>query len=182
MIDILKNDYQITIPDQVDAYSILKIVNAAVIPDGDGLTCLKNVISKVFRFLKISSGQEPKLAATCRAFLDKAEFRINKYSLSCTYTDLVKSFKEKEGVVISTIHGTKGEEYHTVIAYGLLNGYLPNGNLLRNHPAVAHEEANKLLYVLCSRAKKNIFLFSETGRRHSKTPTTELMQARCDYN
>lgn len=182
LIDILKNDYQITIPDQVDAYSILKIVNAAVIPDGDGLTCLKNVISKVFRFLKISSGQEPRLAATCRAFLDKAEFRINKYSLSCTYTDLAKSFKEKEGVVISTIHGTKGEEYHTVIAYGLLNGYLPNGNLLRNHPAVAHEEANKLLYVLCSRAKKNIFLFSETGRCHSKTPTTELMQARCDYN
>lgn len=182
LIDILRNDYQIAISDQVDAYSILKIVNATVIPDGDGLTCLRNVISKVFRFLKISSGQEPKLAATCRAFFDKAEFRINKYSLPCTYADLVKSFKEKEGVVISTVHGTKGEEYHTVIAYGLLNGYLPNGNLLRNQPTVAHEEAKKLLYVLCSRAKKNLFLFSESNRRPSKTPTTELLQAHCDYD
>lgn len=182
LIDILRNDYHIAISDQVDAYSILKVVNASVIPDGDGLACLRNVISKVFRFLKITSAQEPKLAATCRAFLDKAQDRINKHSLPCTYADLVKSFKEKEGVVISTIHGTKGEEYHTVIAYGLLNGYLPNGKLLRNRPAVAHEEANKLLYVLCSRAKKNLYLFSETGRSPSKTPTTELLQAHCDYD
>ena len=94
----------------------------------------------------------------------------------------VKSFREKEGVVISTIHGTKGEEYHTVIAYGLLNGYLPNGKLLKNQPAVAHEEAKKLLYVLCSRAKKNLYLFSETGRYPPRTPTNELLQAHCDYD
>ena len=143
---------------------------------------LKNVIKRVFRFLNISSAQEPKLVATYKAFLAKAEDRINRYSLPCTYADLVKSFKEKEGVVISTIHGTKGEEYHTVIAYGLLNDYLPNGKLLRKHPPVAHEEANKLLYVLCSRAKKNLFLFSETNRRPYKTPTTELIQAQCDYD
>lgn len=182
LIDILRNDYQIAISDQVDAYSVLKVVNTAIIPDGDGLTCLKNVIKKVFRFLKISSVQEPKLVATYRAFFAKAEDRIQRHSLPCTYADLVKSFREKEGVVISTIHGTKGEEYHTVIAYGLLNDYLPNGKLLRNRPAVAHEEANKLLYVLCSRAKKNLFLFSETSRHPFKTPTTELLQAHCDYD
>lgn len=182
LIDVLKDDYQVTIPDQVDAYSILKVVNASVIADGNGLVCLNNVIKKVFHFLQISSAQEPKLVATYRAFLSKAEDRINRYSLPFTYADLEKSFKEKEGVVISTIHGTKGEEYHTVIAYGLLNGYLPNGKLLRNQPTVAHEEANKLLYVLCSRAKKNLYLFSETDRYPSKTPTTELLQAHCDYD
>lgn len=186
LLDILRTDFEIAISDQIDAYSILRVVNSSVFPNGDGLTCLRNVISKVFRFLKISSLQETTLAATCKSFLDKAESRIRQYSLPCTYDDLVNSFKEKEGVVISTIHGTKGEEYQTVIAYGLLRGYLPNWNLIHDYPLIAQAEANKLLYVLCSRAKSNLYLFSETGRytasKKPYTPTTELLVAQCDYD
>lgn len=43
-----------------------------------------------------------------------------------------------------------------------------------------NEDTNKLLYVLCSRAKKNIYLFSERGRTtkkgHPLTATDELSQ------
>lgn len=41
-------------------------------------------------------------------------------------------FKEKEGVVINTFHGVKGEEYTTVIAFGLLYGYVPHWNIINN--------------------------------------------------
>ena len=186
LIEILKSDYEIAIPDYVDAYGILKTVNSSVIPNGDGLACLRTVISKVFRYLQITSIRDTSLATTCKAFLDKAQDRIRKHELSCTYDDLVMSFKEKKGVVISTIHGTKGEEYQTVIAYGLLNGYLPNWNLIYEQPEIAPAEANKLLYVLCSRAKSNLFLFSESGRRTSKQsaylPSSELLKAQCEYD
>lgn len=42
-------------------------------------------------------------------------------------------FKEKEGVVINTFHGVKGEEYTTVIAFGLLYGYVPHWNIINNN-------------------------------------------------
>lgn len=186
LIDILKNDYEIPISDQIDAYSILKVVNASIIPNGDGLICLKNVISGVFRFLNITSIEETALASTYKSFLDKAEHRIKQYGLPHTYDDLVNAFKEKEGVVISTIHGTKGEEYQTVIAYGLLKGFLPNWNLIFTDPFIAQSEAKKLLYVLCSRAKLNLYLFSESGRyttsKKAYTPSLELLSAQCDYD
>jgi DNA helicase-2/ATP-dependent DNA helicase PcrA len=34
-------------------------------------------------------------------------------------------FKHEEGVVVNTCHGIKGEEFDTVIAFGLLHGKIP---------------------------------------------------------
>ena len=64
------------------------------------------------------------------------------------------------------LHGVKGEEYTTVIAAGLLNGYLPHWDYIMNptKKLCRRNETCKLLYVLCSRAKKNLYLFSECGR------------------
>ena len=69
-------------------------------------------------------------------------------------------------MVISTLHGVKGEEYTSVIATGLLNGYLPHWDYIRDpiKKLCRKNETYKLLYVLCSRAKKNLYLFSESGR------------------
>lgn len=88
-------------------------------------------------------------------------------------------FKEKEGVVINTFHGVKGEEYTTVIAFGLLYGYVPHWNIINNKPLrYQTDETKKLLYVVCSRAKKNLYLFSEQGRTTKKgwelPPTKEI--------
>ena len=47
-------------------------------------------------------------------------------------------------------------------------------------------ETKKLLYVVCSRAKKNIYLFSEQGRvtqsGKSLTPTNELLSIDYSYD
>ena len=60
---------------------------------------------------------------------------------------------------MSTIHGVKGGEYDTVISFGLLQDMVPNFN------DSSDESAKKLLYVIGSRARKNLHLISERGRR-----------------
>ena len=95
---------------------------------------------------------------------------------------------EKSGIVINTIHGVKGEEYTTVIAFGLLNGMLPNWSyiLQEDKMPLRESETKKLLYVLSSRAKENLFLFSEKGyftRGGTEyTPTDELKSVYFDYD
>jgi superfamily I DNA/RNA helicase len=70
-----------------------------------------------------------------------------------------KVFKQKEGITISTIHGTKGEEYDTIIGFGLLDSWVPH---FKDNDGSANSK--KMLYVLSSRARKNLHLLSETGR------------------
>lgn len=65
-----------------------------------------------------------------------------------------KVFKQKDGITVSTIHGVKGEEYDTIIAFALLNDYIPHFN--DNN---GYENAKKLLYVLSSRAKRTFTLY-----------------------
>ena len=65
---------------------------------------------------------------------------------------------------MNTIHGVKGEEYNTVIAFGLLHGYVPNWNDIIRKSDCGRSASMKLLYVLCSRAKENLYLISESGR------------------
>ena len=94
----------------------------------------------------------------------------------------------KEGIVMNVIHGIKGEEYHTVIGYGLLNGFLPHWDFIieQKLKSERRNEAMHLLYVLCSRAKENLFLFSETGRKTQRgsmySQTDELQFGYDKYN
>ncbi len=70
-----------------------------------------------------------------------------------------KVFADRTGITISTIHGVKGAEFDAVIAYGLLEGMVPHFS----DPAQI-ETAKKLVYVVSSRARKNLHLISERGR------------------
>ena len=84
-----------------------------------------------------------------------------------------------EGTSDKDILGVKGEEYTTVIAFGLLYGYVPHWNIINNKPLrYQTDETKKLLYVVCSCAKKNLYLFSEQGRTTKKgwelPPTKEI--------
>lgn len=106
-------------------------------------------------------------------------YRVKRNHLPVDVESFKQCFKEKEGVVINTFHGVKGEEYTTVIAFGLLYGYVPHWNIINNKPLrYQTDETKKLLYVVCSRAKKNLYLFSEQGRTTKKrwelSPTKEI--------
>ena len=55
--------------------------------------------------------------------------------------------------------------YQTVIAFGLLRGYIPNWEvIISGDPGIANDRASKLLYVICSRAKVSLHLIAESGR------------------
>lgn len=71
-------------------------------------------------------------------------------------------YKEKTGVVINSCAGAKGEEFETVIVFGLLEGYLPHWQEIFSQNG--DEASKKMLYVIGSRAKRNLHLISERGR------------------
>ncbi len=73
-------------------------------------------------------------------------------------------YKERNGIVINTCVGIKGEEFETVIAFGLLKGFVPHWNDIFSNRINEIESSKKLMYVICSRAKKNLHLISEQGR------------------
>lgn len=92
-----------------------------------------------------------------------------------------KLFEPKSGITVSTIHGVKGAEFDVVIAYGLLEGMVPHFSDLNGE-----ESAQKMLYVVGSRARKNLFLISETGRKRYGNvyyePTNQLRNYKYNYD
>ena len=181
-LDILEGEYNINIPTNYDCHVILKNINhlTASIDDKDGLTVYFEVFKKVLSSLGVNLINETVLNNTYELYIEKTLDRIKKFSISQKYKDIKCYFKEKKGVVINTIHGIKGEEFTTVIGFDLLNGHLPHWDYIFNEKLKPYreKEAKKLLYVLASRAKTNLFLFSEQGRTTKNgvplTPTDEL--------
>jgi superfamily I DNA/RNA helicase len=88
-------------------------------------------------------------------------------------------FSERTGIVVSSCHGLKGEEFEVVIAFGLLNGYIPHWDLVIASKDAAKISAGRLLYVIGSRAKNRLHLIAERGRvtkRNNPYQTTPLLQ------
>lgn len=185
IISILLNDYKLTLPDYVDCYLVLKSINGAKICDENGIETFTNTVKSLMSLCKIDMEQEIYLKKAFIDFLNKVNDRIDNYDLSIDTESFNKCFREKKGVVINSYHGVKGEEYTTVIALGLLNGYIPYWDLLYGDYNKRVIETFKLLYVICSRAKQNLYLISEQGRTTQKgkslTPTEELVAVCEDF-
>lgn len=189
-LSILRNDFHVYIDERIDEYSLLNEVNRCKPNAEDGMTFYKNSIYKIFASIGVNLNQEESLMEIFNNFIEKSEKRIEVNHIPTAYNDFLKCFMEKHGIVINTIHGIKGEEYTTVIALGLLNGRLPNWEYITK-PAKCHLrklETQKMLYVLASRAKENLYLFSERGyftqgkNKNEYTPTDELASVVFDYN
>ncbi|MBV4432778.1 ATP-dependent helicase [Clostridium tyrobutyricum] len=183
IINMLKEDYEFRIPARIDKLDILRTINSTPFIKDDAILTLKKAISNVCHLLVINI--TGKLKNTYDDFFYKIQYRVRKHKLEYNCLSMEKCFKERKGIVINTIHGVKGEEYTTVIGFDLLTGHLPNWGYIWNCSLkpIRHEETNKLLYVLCSRAKKNLYLISERGRKTQKNrpyETTEEL-AKCDF-
>ncbi|MBW7453749.1 UvrD-helicase domain-containing protein [Paenibacillus sepulcri] len=186
IISILTDDYKIHLSDNIDSYFILKCINAAKVCDENGIETLINTVNSLFSICKIDLEQEMHLKKAYIDFFDKVNQRITDNNLTTDMDAFKKCFQEKSGVVINSYHGVKGEEYTTVIAFGFLNGLIPNWDLIINFPEERTSETRKLLYVICSRAKQNLYLFSEQGRVTRKgnplNPTDELISCCAKFN
>lgn len=150
---------------------LLKECNDIEIEELNGLNYLRRFFDQLFNALSVSIVEIPQLAAQHDAFFAGAEARIARLQSSGivgvdTLEFFMKTFENRSGITLSTIHGVKGSEFDVVIAYGLLEGMVPNFN-----DTGGNESAKKLLYVAGSRARKNLHLFSETGRKRGRWNT-----------
>lgn len=163
--------------------NLLKICNSLDIREENGLDYLELAFQEVFRSIGVNFNSSKTLSEHFQSFFESSSKRIKKLEEDGnqyigTIDNFRKVFRQRDGITISSIHGTKGEEYDTVIGFGLVNDWVP-------HFADQNGEANskKMLYVLSSRARKNLHLISERGRSvhhyyapDGKPPTPELLR------
>ena len=90
-------------------------------------------------------------------------------------------------LILSTIHSSKGLEWHTVFILFVAEGYLPSYQSMNSAEGV--EEERRLLYVAMTRAKENLFLLrpqvdrpARTGQDHSGYMYTRLSRFLAEGN
>lgn len=144
--------------------SLLRECNSIHSEQNDGLTYLREIFDLLFTHLKIDFRAVPTLVEHHASFFESSATRIDRLVREggiafAEITTFRKVFATRTGITVSTIHGVKGAEYDSVIAYALLEGMVPH---FADDNQV--EAAKRLLYVICSRARKNLHLVSEHGR------------------
>lgn len=164
--------------------NLLRVCNTISIEEADGLNFLRSFFSDLFLQLGIRIEDFAQLHEHHHAFFESSEARIARLEKEGVgdIRDIEffrKIFQNRSGITVSTIHGVKGAEFDVVIAYALLEGMVPHFN-----DGDGNTSAQKLLYVIGSRARKNLHLFSETGRKRGRYnfygPTLTL--AACDFD
>ena len=157
----------------INKKKFLKICNSVNINEDDGIEYLKKVFEQICLELRIDLEAHIGLKEHYHSFFESANKRIEKLrnegnEFIGTTENFKKVFKQRNGITISSIHNIKGTEYDTMIGFGLLQGYVPHSG--DNN---GEDSAKKLLYVLCSRAKKNLHLISGRGRFNNWNPRRE---------
>lgn len=170
----------------ITSKSLLRASNAISSAETDGLKYLLECFDALFVALGINRASSPMLVEHYDAFVGGSQRRLDRLVQdgATAITEVAmfrKVFDEKTGITVSTIHGVKGAEFEAVIAFGLLEEMVPH--FTEDDKISA---ANKLLYVICSRAKKNLHLISEAGRRRGQKdvyqPTDILLACSFGYD
>ena len=165
----------------LNSKGVLKICNAIQLNEMNGLAYLEQFFFKFLEAIGVELDLYQTLKVSFDSFFESSKKRIDRIKSEGNDSienieSFKKVFKQREGITISSIHGVKGAEYDTVIAFGILQGYVPhwfdNGG---------DTSAKRLLYVLSSRARKNLHIISERGRTTtggSQYTTTQILKAR----
>lgn len=155
--------------EYTDCRRYLKIINSINSKETTGILYLEEVFKAFFKRLELDINDHYILLEQWNIFFNSIHSKYGSSDFIGTPNDIQyfkNIFKPSTGVVINTCHGVKGEEFKTVIAFGLLWGYIPHWNYIRNQPYhIAESSSKKLLYVIGSRAKMNLHLFAEQGRK-----------------
>jgi superfamily I DNA/RNA helicase len=182
-ITSLNDNFHKTI--DITAKKLLSIINSFKTETSKGTTYLRECFVHVLTELEIDINDDSNLAEAHALFFEKSEknMEVNKDEYEDDIEVFRSFFKESMGVVINSCHGIKGEEFETVIAFGLLNGYIPNWSDIIDKPIqVANDAESKMMYVITSRAKKNLYLISESGRQTQSKRAYETSYLLNKYN
>lgn len=144
--------------------ALLRHCNSLAITETDGLAYLSAAFDAIFKRIGIDFRLNPMLLEHYEAFFESSTARIERLKQDGAefigdIENFRKVFEVRTGITVSTIHGVKGTEFDAVIAYALLEGMVPHFS-----DPDGQDSANRLLYVICSRARKNLHLIAEQGR------------------
>jgi hypothetical protein len=150
--------------DQISIKNILKVVNTIKLDFG--LRISEFVDSLILQFCSIFqlditsvvTAQEAK-----RVLLSSIEERLAQYGLNDNAGSIKEYYRDKNGISMSTYYQTKGEEYELVVVSGLLHGKVPHWGVIYDKSISEDYIARRLLYVISSRAKRYLYMISETG-------------------
>ncbi len=81
-------------------------------------------------------------------------------TLNIAGQEAIQGGEDADVVILSTVHQAKGLEWRAVFGLWLVEGKLPDGRALRE--ADGEEEERRLFYVMCTRAKDQLFLVHPT--------------------
>lgn len=167
---------------------VIKIINQTQIEDGMSIIgFIKVLVISFCNSIGISMQDSQSGMQAMNSLVDAVKKRIEDHNLDASATSLYSYFKGHGGIKVTTFHATKGEEYEVVIATGLLKGKLPHwDDIYSKERGRADYVARRLLYVISSRAKRYLYLTSETGHKTQRgapyTPTEQLATLFHDYN
>jgi DNA helicase II / ATP-dependent DNA helicase PcrA len=150
------------------ARRLLRLVNQLESAETDGIPYLRDVFTQFLQNCSIEIDAHQALRESFDLFFEKAEGRLEDASggMPASIDSFRNIFSYPSGVVVNTCHGVKGEEFDTVIAFGLLRGFVPHWEvIIHGTRAEAEQRESKLLYVVASRAKRQLLLIAESGRR-----------------
>lgn len=152
----------VTVPG-LSARSLLKECNRIRVDESEGLDYLERFFDVLFSNLSVSIEMFASLREHHAAFFESSRNRVAQLEREGEGISGIDAFRNvfglRSGITVSTIHGVKGAEFDTVIAYALLEGMVPHFS-----DQNGLQSAKKLLYVVASRARKNLYLISERGR------------------
>lgn len=164
----------------------MRLINSITSTETEGIDYLIDCFNQFLKAVQIDYTKHPSLVMNRELFFKNIESRLSdsEFKIPSDIKSFKSFYREMTGIVINTCVGVKGEEFETVIAYGLLNGYIPHWNEIFSGNAI--EASKKLMYVICSRAKSNLHLISETGRTTKRgielTMTPELASKTFTYD
>lgn len=143
---------------------LLREANGIALVEADGLKYLELYFGALFSVLGVDFTAFPALQDQYESFFDSSTARIARLRKEGAQfigdiDAFRRVFRDRSGITLSTIHGIKGDEYDTVIAYALLEGMVPHFA-----DTDGSNSAKRLLYVVASRARKNLHLIAERGR------------------
>lgn len=170
--ELIENFRVITNTEFIEKYrverNLLQLINSIKSNELEGINYLVDCFDQFLSSVEIDYTKYPQLVENRKLFFDNIESRLNdpNFKVPSDIHSFKSFYREMTGVVINTCVGVKGEEFETVIAYGLLYGYIPHWNEIFSDNAT--DASKKLMYVICSRAKTNLHLISETGRTTKK--------------
>lgn len=188
--ELIENFRNATNTEFVEKYRIernlLRLINSIKSDEIEGIDYLIDCFDQFIFAVEIDYTKYPQLVENRKLFFDNIESRLNDpdFKIPSDIQSFKSFYREMTGVIINTCVGVKGEEFETVIAYGLLYGYIPHWNEIFSGKAI--DASKKLMYVICSRAKTNLHLISETGRTTRRgdalTITPELASKIFEYD